>query len=296
MRMLWLRKCNHTSNLYQHAAGQPSHRRAAARPPAQQNAGRQPEPAPAQAQAVPKPKTAAQLARRHRSLIRLQHKHLARALARERTARGLRVWCARARVALASQQQQQLAPARASRLVARDELDPPFQRWEDIPPCRPPPLSRLEEVRADEAEYAARRPPRALALAAPSPPAPALAAPPPPALALAAPPPPALALAAPPPPSQQPPSALAAAARAALDACEMQDDRGSKRDALARTPPRPTAAPPTSPPPAGKRVRAGGLGAVLAAAAPAAAAPQPLTATSYHPAALAAADPNRRFA
>ena len=36
--------------------------------------------------------------------------------------------------------------------------------------------------------------------------------------------------------------------------------------------------------------------AALAAAAPAAAAPQPLTATSYHPAALAAADPNRRFA
>ena len=47
---------------------------------------------------------------------------------------------------------------------------------------------------------------------------------------------------------------------------------------------------------AGKRVRAGGLEDVLAAAAPAAAAPQPLTATSYHPAALAAADPNRRFA
>jgi hypothetical protein len=91
MRRLWLRKCSNTSNLYQHAAGQPSHRRAAARPPAQQNAGRQPEPAPAQAQAVPKPKTAAQLARRQRSLIRLQQKHLARALARERTARGLRV-------------------------------------------------------------------------------------------------------------------------------------------------------------------------------------------------------------
>ena len=55
---------------------------------------------------------------------------------------------------------------------------------------------------------------------------------------------PALALAAPPPPSQLPPSALAAAARVALDACEPQDDRGSKRNALARTPPRP-AAPPT---------------------------------------------------
>ena len=78
MRRLWLRKCGHTSNLYQHAAGQPSHRRAAACPPAQQNAGRQPKPAPAQAQAVPKPKTAAQLARRERSQKRLNQKHLAR--------------------------------------------------------------------------------------------------------------------------------------------------------------------------------------------------------------------------
>ena len=80
--------------------GQPSQRRAAAHPQAQQKASRQPKPAPARAQAVPKPRTAAQLARRQRSLIRLQQKHLARALARERTAHGLRVWCARARVAL----------------------------------------------------------------------------------------------------------------------------------------------------------------------------------------------------
>ena len=100
MRRLWLRKCSHISNQHQHVAGQPSQRRAAAHPQAQQNAGRKPKPAPAQAQAVPKPKTAAQLARRQRSLIRLQQKHLARALARERTAHGLRVWCARARVAL----------------------------------------------------------------------------------------------------------------------------------------------------------------------------------------------------
>ena len=100
MRRLWLRKCSHISNQHQHVAGQPSQRRAAAQPQAQQNAGRKPKPAPAQAQAVPKPKTAAQLARRQRSLLRLQQKHLARALARERTAHGLRVWCARARVAL----------------------------------------------------------------------------------------------------------------------------------------------------------------------------------------------------
>ena len=48
--------------------------------------------------------------------------------------------------------------------------------------------------------------------------------------------------------------------------------------------------------PARKKTARGGLGSAFAAAAPAAAAPQPLTAASYHPAALAAADPNRRFA
>ena len=67
--------------------------------------------------------------------------------------------------------------------------------------------------------------------------------------------------------------ALAAAARASLDASEMQDVRGSKRDALARTPPRP-AAPPTRPPPAEprKKTRSGRLDAAFAAAA---AVPQP---------------------
>ena len=48
------------------------------------------------------------------------------------------------------------------------------------------------------------------------------------------------------PPSQQPSTALVAAARASLDASELQDDRGSKRDALARTPP--SAAAPERPP------------------------------------------------
>ena len=77
----------------------------------------------------------------------------------------------------------------------------------------------------------------------------------------------------------------------------MQDDRGSKRSALARTPPRPAAPltlPPSAEPP--KKSARGGLGSAFAAAAPAAAAPQPLTATSYIDHALAAADPNRRFA
>ena len=202
MRVLWLRKCSRTSSLHQHVPGQPSQRREAAHPQAQQDAGRQPRPAPAQAQAVPKQKTAAQLARRQRSLVRLQQKHISRALARERTARGLRVWCARARLALASQQQQQLAPAGASRLVALDEPA-------DLPPSWPPPGWTMEDLAemagtTAAALTAARQPP---------------------------PPPPALALAAPPPPSQQQPSALAAAARAALDASELQDDRGSKRDA-----------------------------------------------------------------
>jgi hypothetical protein len=115
---------------------------------------------------------------------------------------------------------------------------------------------------------------------------PAAAAQPPPALALAAPPPPAETLPAGQPrhwsgaesryvpgwhdagicttepsghakplPSQQPPLALAAAARAALDPCELQDDRGSKRDALARTPP--PAAAPKRPPPAESRISHG---------------------------------------
>ena len=50
-------------------------------------------------------------------------------------------------------------------------------------------------------------------------------------------PPPATQLAALAPPSQQPHLALAAAARASLDEFEMQDDRGAKRDAHARTAP-----------------------------------------------------------
>ena len=170
---------------------------------------------------MPKPRTAAQLARRQRSLIRLQQKHLARALARERTAHGLRVWCARARVAL--RRRTALAVPRSDREVRLAHAE--AYREADRT------LSRLR------CEYAARQPPPALALAAPSPPPPALAAPPPPALALAA----------PLPPSQQPPAALAAAARASLDEFEMQDDRGEKRDAHARTPPPPP--PPSAPPP-----------------------------------------------
>ena len=124
MRMLWLRSRQyHTSHLQQaggqpcqgraaadpqaqqHAGrqprdGQPSQRRAAAHPQAQQKASRQPKPAAARAQDVPKPATEAQAKRRERSWEQLKQKHLARALARARTAPGLHVWCARARVAL----------------------------------------------------------------------------------------------------------------------------------------------------------------------------------------------------
>ena len=64
--------------------------------------------------------------------------------------------------------------------------------------------------------------------------------------------PPAPALVAP-PPTQQPPLALVAAARASLDELEMQDDRGSKRDAHARTP-HPAATPSPLPASAPRRV------------------------------------------
>ena len=77
----------------------------------------------------------------------------------------------------------------------------------------------------------------------------------------------------------------------------MQDDRSSKRDALARTPPRtppPAAAPARSPLADESRKKTRGrpsLEADFAAAAQAAPAPQPLTATTYITAALAAANP-----
>ena len=120
-------------------------------------------------------------------------------------------------------------------------------------------------------------------------------APSPPALAA---PPPATQLAALAPPSQQPTLALSAAARASLDPSELQDFRGSKRDALARTPP--SAPPPERPPPVESRKKTRGTGALqaaLAAAAPAAAAPQPPIATRpLAPALLADANPFRLLA
>ena len=106
------------------------------------------------------------------------------------------------------------------------------------------------------------------------------------------------AAAQPAPPSQQPSTALVAAARASLDASELQDDRGSKRDALARTPPS-AAAPERPPPPADARKRPASRGgaqleAALARAAPAAAPEvQPITADNYATIAIArAANPH----
>ena len=100
-----------------------------------------------------------------------------------------------------------------------------------------------------------------------------------------------------PPPVQPSPAQLAAAARASLDETELQDARGSKRDATARTPPpksNPTNANLTSPrmpAPAGTKKSRGGAAcaAALAAAAPAAA-PQQCTATTYATTALAASN------
>ena len=98
-RSLWLQEQRISAYiLLQAASGQPSQRGAATRPKAQQQAGRRPEPAPAEARAAPKQETEKQLARRERRWGLLKQKHLARALARERTVHGLRVWCARARI------------------------------------------------------------------------------------------------------------------------------------------------------------------------------------------------------
>jgi len=285
-QQLWLRKERIKAEASQVAsAGAPQ--------ASQQPAGCQAKPAPARAQAVPKPETAAQLARRERSQIRLRQKHLASKMwATIRIASRLLAWRHRARARRDGSASPKLLD-RVRVLVERDaaagriafghrnaavaaRLGFGFSRLPILVGTLL--LQQWPSVRA--------RCPRPAALPAPST-----------SSTVAAQPQPALALAAPPPPSQPPPSALAAAARAALDACELQDDRGSKRDALTRTPPRP-AATPTPPPPAEprKKTRGGGLDSAFAAAAPAAAAQPPPTATNYHAAALAAADPNRRFA
>ena len=252
-----------------------------------------PQPAPARARAVPKLETAAQLARRERSQIRLRQKHLAsKVWASVRIASRLLAWRRRVHLRL---QAAELVRKRANaldvcyRCVERDASNRTTNRNAVVAAnmCSERRLPILVgRLLVQQWPRARARCLRSAALPAPST-----------SSTVAAQPQPALALAAPPPPSQPPPSALAAAARATLDACELQGDRGSKRDALTRTPPRP-AATPMPPPPAEprKKTRGGGLDSAFAAAAPAAAAQPPHTATDYHAAALAAADPDRRFA
>ena len=231
---LWLRKVRSHMEAPQGAG-------ASAPKAAQQVAGCKPKPAPARAQAVPKPRTAAQIGRRERSQKQLRQKHLARKMwASVRIASKLLAWRCRARYngILASQ----LRYFRANIFLLLQERGCPLLTSVVALVRGCPPWTMEEggggpggrQLAADESARV-----RASRLAR-------FPASLPPALALVARP-PATQLVPPPPPSQPPPSALAAAARAALDACEMQDNRGSKRDALARTPPRPTAAP-TLPP------------------------------------------------
>ena len=285
-QQLWLRKERIKAEASQIAsAGAPQ--------ASQQPAGCQAKPAPARAQSVPKPETAAQLARRERSQIRLRQKHLASKMwATIRIASRLLAWRHRTRVRCVGSASPALLDRAAElrgfverdagRISHRDAAAAAhlgFYRQRRLPIL-------VGTLLLQQWPSARARCPRPAALPAPSTES-----------TVAAQPRPALALAAPPPPSQPPPSALAAAARVALDACELQDDRGSKRTALTRTPPRP-AAPPKPPPPAEprKKTRGGGIDSAFAAAAPAAAAQPPPTATDYHAAALAAADPNRRIA
>ena len=259
---------------------------------AQQVAGLHPKPAPAQAQAVPKPETAAQLARRERSQLQLRQKHLARKMwACVSIASRLLAWRYRARYCPRYGHACSMSyglPWGALPIIMRERRRPLATRVSTLLRGYPPQRDRATAVRLANARHqqdlAARKPPGHH--------------PGPPLAALPAPPTSSAAAVQPPPPTQQPPLALVAAARASLDELVMQDDRGSKRDAHARTSP-PAATPSPLPPPAESRKKTRGAGAMqaaLAAAAPAAAAPQPHTATTYHAAALAAANPHHPLA
>jgi len=253
-------------------------------PEAKQTAGRGAKPAPAPAQAVPKRKTAAQLARSERKWERLRQKHIARM---ERVRPQLQAWLRRARASLAKPMElaPPATPARPSVAVPEPGAELlPFQAevqaegegpaevqvtYHSITRMAAYQGKSFEELRWEhysEDHTLEAQPP---------------AEPP--------------AAAQPAPPTQPPsPTALVAAARARLDASELQEDRGSKRDVLARTPPSATA-PERPPPPADARKRPatrGGacLEAALARAAPAAEPEvQPITADNYAAAALAAA-------
>ena len=199
-------------------------------PEAKQAAGRRAKPAPARAQAVPKRKTTAQLARSESKWERLRQKHLARV---ERVRPRLQAWLCRARARASLAQPMEHAPPAtpAGPSVAVPEPGA------ELPPYR-------AEVDADTAHGSSQEQVTYLSITK---------------MAayqgksfeelrwehyskdnnLEAQPPAEPPAAAQPAPPTQPPSrtALVAAARARLDASELQEDRGSKRDVLARTPP-----------------------------------------------------------
>ena len=309
MQRLWLRKQQVMSGTRQQAGGQ-------ARPKQQSRADR-PGLEPA---AQPKQQTQAQAARRERSRKRLSQKHLAAKLwACVRIAIRLQAWRFRATSVGAQprcRERGDQPPTAASALFGADgrfySICGGYRRVlqhrlarkllpASFPAARPAtvaaavPATVLEAVAAPLMRSAATP-----AFGRLQPAAPVLPAPPPAGL-----------LAAPAPPGQQQldPGQLAAAARANLDESELQDNRGSKRVASARTPPpksnpsHPNPANQPPPPPPGPKKSRGGAAcsAALAAAAPspaaAAAAPQQLiTATTYAAAALAAANPRHTSA
>ena len=228
-------------------------------------------------------KTAAQLARSERDRERLRRKHLARVA---KVAPKLQAWLRRARANL-EQRRAPAPPATPTRpSVAVPESGaglPPFRAEVDADPLAPATIYTYLSITKMDAyqdksfeELRWENYSEGNTLEAAEPPAEAQPA----------------------PPSQQPSAALVAAARASLDASELQDARGSKRDALARTPPS-AAAPERPPPPADARKRPASRGgaqleAALARAAPAAAPEvQPITADNYATIAIArAANPH----
>ena len=303
MQKLWLRKQRSVTSCSRQPAG------AQPRPSQSRAAGQKLEPA-----AQPKQRTPAQAARRERSLKQLRQKHLASRLwCCVRFAVRLQAWRVRATthgVPWRCCESGHRPPAGGPALFGDDG-----RFWSVCGGYRQVSQHRLARkvlpksflvARPMTAATDATTPAFYFGRTAPMQPAipPASAQRLPAAHTLPAPPPASL-LAAPAPPGQQrlDSEQLAAAARANLDESELQDHRGSKRDATARTPP-PKSNPShlrlanqLQPPPACLKKSRGGAAcnAALAAAAPppaAAAAPQQLhTATTYAAAALAAANP-----
>ena len=306
MQQLWLRKQGVVAGSRQQAGGQPR--------PQQQSRPARKESAPV---ARPKQQTQAQAARRARSQKQLRQKHLASKLwACVRVAARLQAWRVRATCigepTPAGQAERHPLAAAPALFGAEGRFWSVCGAYRRVPQHRllrkvlPASFSAVRPAIAGPLGVGARdrrmgdgeRHASSPASASPAsaqrlPTAPTLPAPPPASLR-----------AAPAPPGQHRLASeqLVVAARANLDESEMQDHRGSKRDATARTPP-PKSNPShlslanqLQPPPPGPKKSRGGAAcnAALAAAAPppAAAATQQLTATTYAAAALAAANPH----